>query len=160
MNLVRNETIMASWRQDVSAVQQWWQLQAYARSRRDMISISFGLRHGERNINWRCCSRTGCWREYFGHVAFGHVARIGEKSNVYKLVIKDRRAETTGDAKTQVDGKYWDGVLGRGGMNWNDLTQDRDQWRALVNTILNLWINKCWEVLEWMPLKKGSAPWS
>jgi hypothetical protein len=24
------------------------------------------------------------------------------------------------------------------GMNWIDLTQDRDQWRALVKTIMNL----------------------
>jgi hypothetical protein len=26
----------------------------------------------------------------------------------------------------------WDGV------NWIDLAQDRDQWRALVNTVMNL----------------------
>jgi hypothetical protein len=25
-----------------------------------------------------------------------------------------------------------------GGMGWIDLAQDRDQWRALVNTIMNL----------------------
>jgi hypothetical protein len=24
------------------------------------------------------------------------------------------------------------------GMNWIDMAQDRDQWRALVNTLLNL----------------------
>jgi hypothetical protein len=30
--------------------------------------------------------------------------------------------------------------MGRGGMDWIDLAQDRDQWRALVNTVTNLQI--------------------
>jgi hypothetical protein len=51
----------------------------------------------------------------------------------------------------------WDGV------DWIDMAQDRYQWRALLNTILNLRGSiKCWEVLEWLHswrlLKKGSAP--
>jgi hypothetical protein len=29
---------------------------------------------------------------------------------------------------------------GWGGMDWIDLAQDRDQWRALVNTVMNLWV--------------------
>jgi hypothetical protein len=48
----------------------------------------------------------------------------------------------------------WDGV------DWIDLAQDRDQWRALVNTVMNL---PTWEVLEWLHnwqlFKKGSATW-
>jgi hypothetical protein len=26
------------------------------------------------------------------------------------------------------------------GMDWLVLAQDRDQWRALVNTVMNLWV--------------------
>jgi hypothetical protein len=26
------------------------------------------------------------------------------------------------------------------GMDWIDVVQNRDQWRALVNTIMNLWV--------------------
>jgi hypothetical protein len=28
--------------------------------------------------------------------------------------------------------------IGRGGMDWIDLAQDMDKWRALVNTVMNL----------------------
>jgi hypothetical protein len=28
-----------------------------------------------------------------------------------------------------------------GSMDWIDLAQDRDQWRALVNTVMNLWVS-------------------
>jgi hypothetical protein len=28
--------------------------------------------------------------------------------------------------------------IGRGGMDWIDLAKDRDHWRALVNTVMNL----------------------
>ena len=31
-------------------------------------------------------------------------------------------------------------VIGINTRNWVDLTQNRDYWRALVNTALNLWV--------------------
>jgi hypothetical protein len=30
--------------------------------------------------------------------------------------------------------------IGWDGLDWIDLTQDRDQWRALVKTVVNLWV--------------------
>jgi hypothetical protein len=39
--------------------------------------------------------------------------------------------------------------IGWDGMDWIDLALDRDQWRALVNTVMNLRApKKFWEILE------------
>jgi hypothetical protein len=47
-----------------------------------------------------------------------------------------------GNIKMDLREIRWDG------MDWIDLAQNRDQWRALVNTVMNLRISlKCWEVL-------------
>jgi hypothetical protein len=30
--------------------------------------------------------------------------------------------------------------IGWDGMDWMDLTQDRDQWRDIMNTVMNFWV--------------------
>jgi hypothetical protein len=30
--------------------------------------------------------------------------------------------------------------IGWDGMDWIDLAQGRDQWKALMNTVMNLWV--------------------
>jgi hypothetical protein len=32
--------------------------------------------------------------------------------------------------------------IGRGGRNWIDLACDMNQWKALVNTVMNYWVPK------------------
>jgi hypothetical protein len=39
--------------------------------------------------------------------------------------------------KIDLRGIEWDG-MGWNVMDWIDLAQDRDQWKALVNTVMNL----------------------
>jgi hypothetical protein len=54
----------------------------------------------------------------------GHVARMEEKRNVYRLLVgkpEEKRSL----------GRHWDVV------DWIGLAQDRGMWRALVNLILN-----------------------
>jgi hypothetical protein len=38
--------------------------------------------------------------------------------------------------------------MGRGGMDWIDLAEGRNQWKALVNMIMNIMFRKYWEILE------------
>jgi hypothetical protein len=54
---------------------------------------------------------------------------------------KVRRKETTGKTKTYVDNIKIDlREIGRNGVDWIAMAQDRDKWRTLVNTALNLWV--------------------
>jgi hypothetical protein len=38
--------------------------------------------------------------------------------------------------------------MGWHGMDWVDLAQDRDQWRALMNTVMNLGIHNAGKFLS------------
>jgi hypothetical protein len=71
----------------------------------------------------------------------GHVARMGPKRNTYKILVgkpegkrplKRPRRRWVDNIKMDLREIGWDG------MDWIDLAQDREQWRALVNTVMNL----------------------
>jgi hypothetical protein len=53
--------------------------------------------------------------------------------------------------------------MGWYGMDWIDLAQDRDQWRALLKTVMNLWVpynaGKFLSSCTIGFLKKGWSPW-
>jgi hypothetical protein len=71
----------------------------------------------------------------------GHVARIGEKRNAYKIVVgKPEGKRPLGRPRRRwVDNIKMDlRAIGWDGVEWIDMDQDRDQWRAFVNTVLNL----------------------
>jgi hypothetical protein len=71
----------------------------------------------------------------------GHVARMGEKRNAYRILVgKPEGKRPLGRRKHRwVDNiKIDPREIGWDGMDWVHLAQDRDQWRALVNTAMNL----------------------
>jgi hypothetical protein len=71
----------------------------------------------------------------------GHVARMGEKRNAYRILVgKPEGTRPLGRPRRRwVDNIKMDlRAIGWDGMDWIDPSQDRDQWRALVNTVMNL----------------------
>ena len=71
----------------------------------------------------------------------GHVARIGDRRSAYRiLVVRPKETIPLGwhkrrwedNIKMDLQDVRW------GGMDWVDLADDTDRWRALVNPVMNL----------------------
>jgi hypothetical protein len=71
----------------------------------------------------------------------GHVTRMGDKRNAYRILMgKPEGRRSLGRPR-----RWWVNnikidfrEIGWDDMDWIDLAQDRDQWRALVHTVMNL----------------------
>jgi hypothetical protein len=70
----------------------------------------------------------------------GHVARMGEKRNACRLLVgKPEGKRPLGRPRRRwVDIRMDLGEVGWGDVDWIGLAQDRNRWRALVNSVLNL----------------------
>jgi hypothetical protein len=67
-------------------------------------------------------------------------ARMEETRNAYRILVgKPEGKRPLGRPRRRlVDNIKIDRVIGRDGMDWIDVAQDREKWRALVNTVMNL----------------------
>jgi hypothetical protein len=71
----------------------------------------------------------------------GIVARTGEKRNAYRILVgkpEVKRPLRRPRRRREDNIKIYLIEIGWGGMDWIGLAQDRDQWRALMNTVINL----------------------
>ena len=71
----------------------------------------------------------------------GHIARMGERRGVYRILVgKHEGKRPPGRPRRRWEDNIKMGLqqVVLGGMDWNELAQDRDSWRALVNAVMNL----------------------
>jgi hypothetical protein len=71
----------------------------------------------------------------------GHVARMGEKRNAYRILVgKPEGKRPLGKPICRWVDNIKMGLreIGTDVVDWIDMAQDRDQWRAPVNMVLNL----------------------
>ena len=69
----------------------------------------------------------------------GHVARMGEGRGVHRVLV----GKPEGKRPLRRPRRRWEDNIKMnlrevgGGGDWMELTQDRDRWRTLVNTVMN-----------------------
>jgi hypothetical protein len=71
----------------------------------------------------------------------GHVARMGERSAVYRVSVgrpEGKRPLGRPSRRWEYNIKMGLREVGIDGANWIHMAQDRVQWRACVNTVMNL----------------------
>jgi hypothetical protein len=73
----------------------------------------------------------------------GHVARMGRGRGAYRVLV----GRPEGKRPLGRPRRRWEDnikmdlrEIGIDGANWIQLAQDRVQWRAFVNTVMNLWV--------------------
>jgi hypothetical protein len=97
----------------------------------------------------------------------GHVARMGEGRGVYRVLV----GRSGGKRPLERPWRTWENnikkdlrEIGMEGANWIQLAQDRVQWRACVNTVMNLRVPQAsrifFDKLSDNQLFKYPVPWS
>jgi hypothetical protein len=71
-----------------------------------------------------------------------HVARIGEKRDVYRILVgkhEGKRQLGRPRHRWEDNNKMDLQEVGFRGMDWIEMARDRDRWRVVVNAAMNLW---------------------
>ena len=71
-----------------------------------------------------------------------HVACMDDRRGIFRVLVKKPEGKRhLGDPGIDGDNIKIDlQEVGCGGMDWIELAQDRNRWRALVNAVMNLWV--------------------
>jgi len=73
----------------------------------------------------------------------GHIALMGKRRSVYRVLV----GKPEGKRPLGRPRRRWEDNIkmdlqevGCGNMDWIELAQDRENWRALLNAVMNLWV--------------------
>jgi len=70
----------------------------------------------------------------------GHVVSMGEKRGIYRVLVgKPEGKRPLGRPRRRWEDNIMMDLqeVGCGGIDWIELAQDRDKWRALANAVIN-----------------------
>jgi len=73
----------------------------------------------------------------------GHVARMGKKKCVFRVLVgkpEGKRPVGRPRRRWEDNSKMDLQEMGCRDMDWIELAQDKDRWRALVNAVMNFWV--------------------
>ena len=79
----------------------------------------------------------------------GHVARMGQGKGLYRVLAgKPEGKSPLGKPRRRWEDNIKMGLqeLGGGCGDWMELAQDRDRWRTLVSTVMNIQVPKMWGI--------------
>jgi hypothetical protein len=103
-----------------------------------VVSVSVTNKH-QRQVVFKTAKNT--FRKHSRTVRWvGHVTRMGDVRNAYNILVgKPERKRLLGRPRRRWEGNIRMDLrgIGWGGVDWIHLDRNRDQWWALVNTVMN-----------------------
>jgi len=117
-----------------------------------VLRILFGPKRDEVTVEWRKLHNEEMNDLYFSPIIVrliksrrmrwaGHIACMGERKGLYRVLVgKPEGKRPIGRPRHRWDDNIKMDIqeVGCGVMDWIDLAQERDRWRALVNAVMNL----------------------
>jgi len=109
--------------------------------RRDKVTAEWRKLHNDKLNNLYCSCDIVRVINSRGMRWVGHVALMGERRSVYRVLvgkIEEKRPRGRPRSRWEDNIKMDLQEVGCGDMDWIELAQDKERWRALVNAVMNL----------------------
>jgi len=109
--------------------------------KRDEVTVEWRKLHNEERNDMYSSSNIVRWIKLRRMRWAGHVARMGERKGVYRVLVgkpEGRRPLGRSRRRWEDNIKMDLQKAGIGGIDWIELALNRDRWRVLVHSAMNL----------------------